>query len=191
MKGVLTVLVVVAVGVAGFLAAKATNPSSTTSSTFHVTTTTSSTSTTSSNVAACAGVHFSAAVATGQGAAGHVFTSVTLTNHGATCSTNGWPTVTVADASGKSINVHVVQDGSFFNSPGHVPLSPGAITVPSGASATFALAYGDVGSGGCAPVATMHIGLPNDIGGSATISTDVSSLQINCSSDLVVSPIYR
>jgi hypothetical protein len=85
-----------------------TTPASSTSSTPGPTPPTGPSGTTTTGgtgTAACLTGQLSGAVQTGQGAAGHVITPLTLTNHGGTCQLTGYPGVSLIDASGHQIGV--------------------------------------------------------------------------------------
>jgi Protein of unknown function (DUF4232) len=118
--------------------------------------TTTSTSTTPPVSAACAGQNFSGFYNTGEGAAGTVYATVTLTNTGATsCTLHGWPILTLQDKLGAVLTSTLVDVPSAGNSFQFLAGSatgltdkannaPTTLTLGKNATATFALAYSDV-----------------------------------------------
>lgn len=145
-----------------------TPPTTTTTTAPHSTTTTSTTAPLSE---ACLGQNFSGVYNTGQGAAGTVFATVTLTNTGAaSCTLDGWPILTLQDRLGAVLTSALVDVPSSANSfqflvgsaPGLTAKANGApttLTLATNATATFALAYSDVpvGTAACESAVSVFV----------------------------------
>lgn len=137
----------------------------------HSTTTTTSTSTTLPVSDACQGQNFSGIYNTGEGAAGTVYATVTLTNTGTTsCTLDGWPILTLQDKLGAVLTSTLVDVPSASNSFQFLAGSasgltdkandaPTSLTVGKSATATFALAYSDVpvGTAACENAVSVFV----------------------------------
>ena len=145
-KFFIAILAVVVLGGGGYLIAKATESSTTTTTT--TTTAASTTTTTTAQTAACRGGGLTGKFGPGQGAAGTIFMSVIVTNHGTVpCTLNGYPTMTFYDSSNHTMPSAVTPSGAYFSGSGGTPVTPSLITVAPQGTATFALAYSDVPAG--------------------------------------------
>ena len=123
------------------------------------TTTTSVSSSTSTTVATssttCTGNEFTGTFNQGQGAAGTVYASVTLTKATAgTCTVDGWPTLTLQDRTGGLLAVSLAHvpsstDSVQFSVPKANEL-PTALTLDQGSLTNFSLAYSQVQTGNTA-----------------------------------------
>ncbi len=134
----------------------------TTTTTTAVHSTTTSTSTTLPVSEACLGQNFSGIYNTGEGAAGTVYATVTLTNTGSTsCTLDGWPILTLQDKLGGVLTSTLVDVPSASNSFQFLAGSasgltdkandaPTTLTLGKNTTATFALAYSDVPVGAAA-----------------------------------------
>jgi hypothetical protein len=146
--------VVVAAGVGLFAydhVGSTTAPPTTTPPTSTSTTTTvpasTTTSTTVATTAACTGADLVGTIGPGQGAAGTVYATATLTNDtSVSCSIDGWPTLALL-AGSKSLDATTDDSSSAFASLGGVPASPAPATIAPGGQVLFALAFTDVPTG--------------------------------------------
>jgi hypothetical protein len=124
--------------------------STTTSSIPHATTTTSgATTTTSAGAPTCVGSAFTGVFNQGQGAAGTIYASVTLTKHTAgTCSIKGWPILTLQDKTGAVLPLNLVDQSGSNNaiqfSPSKANQAPTQLTLTNGSVTNFSLAYSSV-----------------------------------------------
>ncbi len=173
----------------------ATTSSTTTTTTTTTTAPAGTTTTTSASTAACAGTDFRGAYVQGEGAAGTIYASVTLTKTTAgSCAVDGWPTLTLQDRYGavlRSTTVDVPGSGTqvtFLDSRANQ--APSARTVASGATLTFSLAYSDVPTGteACPEAKTVSVALSAG-GSTATVTPAVAPAP--CDHGTVwVSPLY-
>ncbi len=173
--------------------------STTTTTTHHRTTTTTSTSpstttstskstTTTAGSTACD--HVTASAAPGQGAAGTITGTVTVTNTGPTpCTANGYPKLALFSGSGAPLTVTNVNGLSVTLSPAaNAPPSP--VAVAPSTTAQFAYQFSDVPVGGqtsCPASETATVIMPG-----ATTASPTFVLAINpCNNGTVkVSPLY-
>ena len=168
------------------------SPSSTTTSV------TSSTivSTTSLGATACQGSDFSGVFNQGQGAAGTINASITLTKTSTgTCSIMGWPLLTLQDRTGavlpsSTVNLPSVNSQVGFPDP-RANRSPSSLTLKRGAATTFSLAYSDVPSGSetsCPSATTLSVEVRK---GGNTVTVTPEYPLTPCSAGTVwVSPFY-
>ena len=122
--------------------------SSTTTTGVPLTTTTiaPATTTTSTVVSAatCSASDFTGVFNEGEGAAGTIYASVTLTkNSGANCSLNGWPILTLQDKTGAVLPIALV-DGVMQFPSAKANQPPSQLSLANGSSTNFSLAYSDV-----------------------------------------------
>jgi hypothetical protein len=135
-------------------------PTTTTTAAHHTTTTSTSVGTTTTLAsAACNGGDFSGVYNEGEGAAGTVEASITLTKTTAgTCDLQGWPILTLQDKLGAvlttaPVNVPAAGNGfEFLTNPAIAVTSaankaPTSLSLARGDTTTFALAYSDVAVG--------------------------------------------
>lgn len=167
----------------------ATSP--TTSSTTPGTTTTASSTL---PVTSCQASGFSGVFNQGQGAAGTITASVTITKtSAATCTLKGWPILTLQDKSGALLTSSTVDTS---NSPpvqypeaaaNHAPTS---LSLHHGSTTSFSLAYSDVPTGNevCGSATTLTVQFA--AGGSAINVTPAYPLQPCNHGKILVSPFY-
>jgi len=104
----------------------------------------------------CRTSHLAAGVGPSQGAAGNIYTPVTLTNKGsATCVLDGFPGVSLLDSGGQPIHTPATRDTSRVASA--VTLAPGAV-----ASTTIHTIDAGIAPGGCWPKSTSLMIYPPD-----------------------------
>lgn len=144
-----------------------TSPTSVTTTTTSTSTSSASSSTTTTAVSTtCRGADFRGTFNQGQGAAGTIYASVTLTMTGTgPCELKGFPILTLQDAKGAVLAVQEVQIGS---STGPVQFqvaranqAPMTVALHKGSTTTFSFAYSDVstGSAACESATTMNVQL--------------------------------
>ena len=170
--------------------------SSASSTTTPASTLPASTSTTIASGSTCSGTDFRATFGYSEGAAGTVYSSVTLTKITAgSCTLDGWPLLTLQDAHGAVIASRTV-DLPTANSPVTFPdaaanAAPTSLTVSTGTKTTFDLAYSDVPTGSettCPSVASVAIAVGTGQG--VAVATPSYPLQ-PCGGGLVwVSPFF-
>jgi hypothetical protein len=175
------------------LSRHATTTTTTTTSTVLTPTTTTSSAT---GATTCQGSDFRGAFNQGQGAAGTVYASITLTKTtSGSCTIKGWPTLTLQDRLGAvlpSSTVDVPSAGStktFLDSRANH--SPGLVTVQNGATTTFSLAYSDVPTGTettCPSAQSVSVALTKN---GSTVAVTPQYPPAPCNHGLVwVSPFY-
>jgi hypothetical protein len=169
--------------------------SNTTTTTTSTTTSTTTTTTAVSVGSTCAGSDFSAVYNEGEGAAGTIDASVTLTKVTAgSCTLKGWPLLTLQDTTGALITSTTV-DVTPSNAPIQFPAAqaneaPTLLTLDKSSTVTFSLAYSDVpvGSATCPSARTLSVQVAS--GGSTAIVTPSYPLQPCNKGTIWVSPYY-
>jgi hypothetical protein len=193
------VVLAVALVLAGCSSSGNTSPSGSSTSTSSSTSTTasttsssprSSTSTTEAMVAkTCLPNQLHIVPQRGNGAAGTIYETVTLTNTSSTtCTLHGYPGLQLLSAQGSSLPTNVVRGGTQFPAAA-ANQSPSLVTLAPQQVATFSLSYEDVPVGtetSCPTSAKVEITPPNDVG-HAVVTLAISP----CSGGMVhVSPVY-
>jgi Protein of unknown function (DUF4232) len=164
-------------------------PATTTSSSAATTSSTSS-STTSSTVATSGCNRMSAVPGQGQGAAGTITGFVTVTNTGpTTCTTLGFPTMSLLGSSGSAIMTTIV-DGLSVQVSAQANAAPTTVNIAPGAKAQFAYQYSDVPTGNetsCPMSASAEVTVPG-----ATVASPNFALAVSpCNNGTIrVSPLY-
>jgi hypothetical protein len=189
------VIVVLALAVGAFFAGRHfTNASSTTTTTS--TTIAPTTTTTSGTLSTdCSPQDFSGAFVQGQGAAGTIFASVTLTKKtSGTCTMKGWPLLTLQDKLGavlpsRAIDVPANKDGFSFPTAA-ADAMPATLHVAQGSITDFSLAYSDVTTGATACPNAVTISVQFARNGAAVTVTPSYPLQICNNGQYWVSPLY-
>jgi hypothetical protein len=166
----------------------------TTSTTIQASTTTTTSSATGATT--CQGSDFRGAFNQGQGAAGTVYASITLTKTSSGgCTIKGWPILTLQDRLGAvltSSTVDVPSAGSqisFLDSRAdHAPV---LVTLKNGSTTTFSLAYSDVPTGNettCPSAQSVSVALSRN-GSTAAVTPQYPPAP--CNHGLIwVSPFY-
>jgi hypothetical protein len=173
-----------------------TSSSTTTSVTTPVSSSTSVTTTTSPKSEPCKGSDFSAVYNQGEGAAGTITASVTLTK--ATpgwCSMKGWPILTLQDKSGAVLRSSTVDTSTNppvqYQAPA-ASQAPALLTLLQGSKASFSLAYSDVPTGSetsCPAAVTMSVQIV--AGGTTVTVTPQYPLQPCNNGQIYASPFYK
>lgn len=166
-----------------------TGPSTTTTT---VSTTSTSTSTTTKPVGTtCAGSEFSGVFNQGQGAAGTIYASVTLTKTTAgSCTVDGYPKLTLQDKTGAVLTSRTL-DSSPIQFPDAQANQPAQlVTVHDGSTLSFSLAYSDVprDTEVCGSATTLSVQFKT--GGSAVTVTPTYPVQPCNAGTVWVSPFY-
>jgi hypothetical protein len=126
--------------------------SSTTTTSTAPTTSTSVVATTTSSVATvstCPASAFTGLYNEGEGAAGTVYASVTLTKHTVgSCSIKGWPILTLQDKTGAVLDLNQVNETGTDNviqfTTATANQAPTTLTLTNGSTVNFSLAYSSV-----------------------------------------------
>ena len=170
-----------------------TTTTTTTTSTSSTTTTSLVTTTTSKTT--CQGSDFSGAFNQGQGAAGTIYASITLTmKSGAPCTIDGWPQLTLQDKSGAVLALNEVRLPAsglgivFPDTRANQP--PSLLHLQQGSTTTFSLGYNDVQVGNTACVNAVTISVQFKANGSAIAVTPAYPIQPCANGRVWVSPFY-
>ena len=172
--------------------------SGTTTTTVAPTTTTSvATPTTTSPVTAttCQGSAFSGVFNEGEGAAGMVYASVTLTKHTpGSCAIKGWPILTLQDKNGAVLPLTAVDESGtnnvvqFLTAKANQPPSP--LTIANGSVANFSLAYSSVSTANTTCDNAITISVQFAAGGATVPVTPAYSVQPCDNGKIWLSPFY-
>lgn len=156
---------------------------------------TSSTTTTAPAGTTCAAGDFSGVYNEGEGAAGTIYASVTLTKTTpGTCTLKGWPLITLQDRLGSVLPSTLVDEptgasGFQFLSP-KANAAPTLVSLAQNQSTTFSLAYSDVPSGttACDDAVTLNVQFVAE--GAAIDVTPPYAVQPCDNGRIWVSPFY-
>ncbi|MGD0691014.1 MAG: DUF4232 domain-containing protein [Acidimicrobiales bacterium] len=172
--------------------------SGTTTTTVAPTTTTSvATPTTTSPVTAttCQGSAFSGVFNEGEGAAGTVYASVTLTKHTpGSCAIKGWPILTLQDKDGAVLPLNAVDESGtnnvvqFLTAKANQPPSP--LTIANGSVTNFSLAYSSVSTANTTCDNAVTISVQFSTGGATVPVTPAYSVQPCDNGKIWLSPFY-
>jgi hypothetical protein len=198
-RGLISVAIFIAFAAIFTLSRHHTATTTTTTSVAHVTTTTgpTNTSTTTSTLAeaACQGSSFSGVYNEGQGAAGTVYASVTLTKTSpGTCGESGWPIVALQDKSGALLPVTLVDVPSSGNTlqfaTAKANRPPTQLLLHQGSVTTFSLAYSSVTTANTECDNALTLNIQFTTGGSAVPVTAPYAVQPCDNGKIWVSPFY-
>lgn len=169
--------------------------STTTSSTPHATTTISGVTTTSAGAPICQGSAFTGLFNQGQGAAGTISASVTLTKHTAgTCSIKGWPILTLQDKTGAVLPLSLVDQTGTNNaiqfSPAKANRAPTQLTLTNGSVTNFSLAYSSVPTANTVCDNAVTISVQFAAGGASVPVTPAYPVQPCDNGKIWISPFY-
>jgi hypothetical protein len=172
--------------------------SGTTTTTVAPTTTTSvATPTTTSPVTAttCQGSAFSGVFNEGEGAAGTVYASVTLTKHTpGSCAIKGWPILTLQDKNGAVLPLNAVDESGtnnvvqFLTAKANQPPSP--LTIANGSVTNFSLAYSSVSTANTTCDNAITISVQFSARGATVPVTPAYSVQPCDNGKIWLSPFY-
>jgi hypothetical protein len=171
--------------------------SGTTTSTLHTTTTISAATTTTSASAAptCQGSAFTGLFNEGEGAAGTISASVTLTKHSAgSCSVKGWPILTLQDKTGGVLPLNLVDQSGTNNaiqfSTAKANLAPTLLTLANGSVTNFSLAYSSVSTANTVCDNAVTISVQFATGGASLPVTPAYPIQPCDNGKIWISPFY-
>jgi hypothetical protein len=172
--------------------------SSTTTTTTLQTTTTiaSSTTTTAAPVGTnCQGSAFTGVFNEGEGAAGTIYASVTLTKHSAgTCSVKGWPILTLQDKTGAVLPLNLVDQSGTNNAiqfaTAKANAAPTTLTLTNGSVTNFSLAYSSVTTANTVCDNAVTISVQFAAGGATVPVTPAYPVQPCDNGKIWVSPFY-
>ncbi len=174
-----------------------TSRTTTTINTIPVTTTTVAATTTSSATSAttCQGSSFTGLFIEGQGAAGTVEASVTLTKHTAgTCAIKGWPILTLQDKTGAVLPLNLVDESGSKNviqfpaAKANEP--PTVLTMSNGSVTNFSLAYSSVQTANTVCDDAVTISVQFATGGASVPVTPAYPVQPCNNGKIWISPFY-
>ncbi|MHB1088430.1 MAG: DUF4232 domain-containing protein [Acidimicrobiales bacterium] len=140
---------------------------------------------------ACKGSDFSGVYNQGQGAAGTIFASVTLTKvTPGTCTFKGYPLLTLQDKTGAVITSKQLDSAPVQFPEAMANKAPTLLTLANGATTNFSLGYSDVpvGTQACASATTLSVQFA--AGGSAVTITPAYPVQPCNDNTVWVSPFY-
>ncbi len=174
-----------------------TSGTTTTINTVPVTTTTVAATTTSSATSAttCQGGSFTGLFNEGEGAAGTVKASVTLTKHTAgTCVIKGWPILTLQDKTGAVLPLNLVDESGSKNViPFPAPKAnepPTVLTMSNGSVTNFSLAYSSVQTANTVCDNAVTISVQFATGGASVPVTPAYPVQPCDNGKIWISPFY-
>jgi hypothetical protein len=164
-----------------------------------VTTTTSvaATTSTTSGVAAttCQGSAFTGVFNEGEGAAGTIYASVTLTKHTpGSCAVKGWPILTLQDKTGAVLPLSLVDESGSANAiqfpAAKANGAPSLLTMTNGSVTNFSLAYSSVSTANtvCDNAVTVSVQFAN--GGASVPVTPAYPVQPCDNGKIWISPFY-
>jgi hypothetical protein len=168
----------------------------TTSSTPHATTTIGgATTTTSAGAPTCAGSAFTGLFNQGQGAAGTIYASITLTKHTAgSCEIKGWPILTLQDKTGAVLPLNLVDQSGSNNaiqfSPAKANQAPTQLTLTNGSVVNFSLAYSSVQTANTVCDNAVTISVQFATGGASLPVTPAYPVQPCDNGKMWISPFY-
>jgi hypothetical protein len=161
------------------------------------TTTTPNGATTTSTVAAasCQGSSFNGVYNEGEGAAGTIYASVTLTKTSpGTCTETGWPILTLQNKSGALLPVNLVNVPSAGNSlqfsAAKANQPPAQVILHQGSVTNFSLAYSSVETANSVCDNALTVNIQFATGGSAVPVTAPYAVQPCDNGKIWVSPFY-
>ena len=139
----------------------------------------------------CRGSDFTGVYNQGQGAAGTIFASVTLTKVSiGSCTMKGYPLLTLQDKTGAVI-VSKQLDSTPVQFPDAQANKPAtSLTLTDGATTSFSLAYSDVPVGAQACASAMTLSVQLVAGGSTVTVTPAYPVQPCNDNTVWVSPLY-
>lgn len=173
--------------------------STTTTTGVPVTTTTISSATTTTSIAAAASTcqtsAFSGVFNEGEGAAGTVYASVTLTKRTAgTCSVKGWPILTLQDKTGAVLPLNPVDESGTNNAIQFLTAkaneAPAQLTLTNGSVTNFSLAYSSVSTAKTVCDNAVTISVQFATGGASLPITPAYPVQPCDNGKIWISPFY-
>lgn len=143
----------------------------------------------------CQGSAFTGVFNEGQGAAGTVYASVTLTKHTAgTCSIKGWPILTLQDKTGAVLPLNLVDQSGSNNaiqfSATKANEAPALLTLANGSATNFSLAYSSVQTANTVCDNAVTISVQFATGGASLPVTPAYPVQPCDNGKIWISPFY-
>jgi hypothetical protein len=158
------------------------------------TTTASTATTTTSPDTTCSGADFKGVFNQGQGAAGTIYASVTLTmTTSGSCTVKGYPFLTLQDNKGAVLplsQVNVGPSGPVQFQDAAANESPTKLTLHRGSTTNFSLAYSDVPTGNTTCESATTISVQFTVAGTSVPVTPAYPLQPCNGGRVWVSPFY-
>lgn len=196
-RGLIAVGLLIAFVAILLLSRHVTDSNNTTTTTSTSTTTTTSASSTTTTVASdtCLANDFTGIYNEGEGAAGTIYASVTLTKTtGGTCTLKGWPILTLSNRLGAvlpSTALDVPSSGTGFQFlTSQANAAPTTLTIHQGGTATFSLGYSDVQTGTTACESAVTVSVQFVKGGDTIPVTPQYAVQPCDGGQLWLSPFY-
>lgn len=160
------------------------------------TTTTTSVTTTLPLASTCVGGDFKGVYNEGEGAAGTISASITLTKITAgTCTLKGWPLLTLQDTTGAVLTSSTIDeepgDAPITFSPAQANKTPTWLNVSANATVDFALAYSDVPTTTAACPSARTISVQVAKNGTTAIVTPGAAIMPCNQGTIWVSPFYQ
>lgn len=196
-RGLISVAVFVAFVAIFTLSRHAIDSGTTTTTTTGPPATTTPTSVTTTTVTAttCTGNDFSGVYNEGEGAAGTIYASVTLTKTTpGNCTVDGWPIITLVDRLGAVLKVTPIDVPSAANgfqfATAQENAKPSAHVLSANSTTTFSLAYSDVQTGTTACESAVSLSVQFTTNGNAVTVTPQYAVQPCNNGQLWLSPFY-
>ncbi len=169
--------------------------STTTTTSISSTTTTNATTTTATPMTTCVASDFTGVYNEGEGAAGTIYASATLTkNTTGSCTLYGWPILTLQDKFGAVLESTSIDSPSSTSSfqflSAAANAKPAALTLGPNAKTTFSLAYNDVQSGTTKCASAVTVSVQFVATGASVPLTPPSIVQACGNGQVWVSPFY-
>jgi hypothetical protein len=171
------------------------NTATTTTAPRTTTTSAPATTTTAATSDLCNASDFSGAYNEGEGAAGTIYASVTVTKTTAgSCTLKGWPILTLQNRLGAvlpmtAVDVPTASSGFQFLSA-QANAAPATLTIAQNDTATFSLGYSDVPVGTTACESAVTVSVQFEKGGDAIPVTPQYAVQPCNDGQLWLSPFY-
>ncbi len=155
----------------------------------------SSTTTSVGSATTCTGAEFTGTFNQGQGAAGTITASITLTKSSpGDCTVNGWPMLTLQDTTGALLPVNVANVPSSHNAVQFLVAkaneAPTTLTLHKGSLTNFSLAYSQVPTGATACESAVTISVQFSKGQSSVAITPSYPITPCDNGKIWVSPFY-
>lgn len=194
-RGLISVAVFIAFVAIFTLSRHALDSDTTTTTTTKPPASTSTSTTTTVATTTCSGTDFSGVYNEGEGAAGTIYASVTLTKTtSGTCTLNGWPLITMLDRLGgvlRTTPVDVPSSGTGFQFlTAKENARPTTLTLAQNSTATFSLAYSDVQTGSTACESAVTLSVQFTKNGNAVTVTPQYAVQPCNNGQIWLSPFY-
>jgi hypothetical protein len=194
-RGLISVAIFIAFAVIYTLSRHAISPTTTTTTTSATTTTIATTTTTIASAAMCQGSAFSGVYNEGEGAAGTIYASVTLTKATpGTCSVQGWPVLTLQDKTGAILPINLSDIPSSNSAVQFIATkaneAPTVLVLKQGSVTNFSLAYQDVPTNNTVCDDAVTVNVQFAAGGSAVPLTPPSPVQPCDNGKVWISPFY-